>query len=185
APGITGLSPGRPKSAPIIRLYSFLLDKTRVPVTVAVDGQAIAPAHTVTVGATDAPAAPAPTTPTAEISLQSDANTVPLVRLAVARSGDKGDSANIGVIARRPEYLPSIRAALTPAAVGAYFAHVLRGRVERFEVPGIHALNFLLHDALGGGGVASLNLDTQGKTYAQQLLDFPVPVAHTLLRDPA
>ncbi|MFL6651418.1 MAG: acyclic terpene utilization AtuA family protein, partial [Sulfurifustaceae bacterium] len=185
APGITGLSPGRPKSAPIVRLYSFLLDKTRVPVTVAVDGQAIAPAHTVTVGTTDAPAAPAPTTPTVEISSPSDATTVPLVRLAVARSGDKGDSANIGVIARRPEYLPSIRAALTPAAVGAYFAHVLRGRVERFEVPGIHALNFLLHDALGGGGVASLNLDAQGKTYAQQLLDFPVPVAHTLLRDPA
>ena len=75
---------------------------------------------------------------------------------------------------RSPEYLPAIRAALSTEAVAAHFAHVLKGPVERFELPGIHALNFLLYEALGGGGVASSHLDPQGKTYAQQLLDMPV-----------
>jgi hypothetical protein len=104
---------------------------------------------------------------------------LPLIELALARSGDKGDSANIGVIARRPDYLPWLRAALTEQAVAEYFAHVLdprRGRVRRYELPGIHALNFVLEHALGGGGVASLRADPQGKALAQQLLEFPVPV---------
>jgi hypothetical protein len=104
---------------------------------------------------------------------------VPLIRLAFARSGDKGNNANIGVMARKPAYAPYIRAALTEAAVSAWFAHLFeggKGKVERFDLPGTHALNFLLHDALGGGGVASLRNDPQGKALAQQLLDFPVPV---------
>lgn len=174
APGITGLAPGRPRATPVVRLYSFLLPKDRVPARVAIDGEPVALAHDVTIGTDDAPAAanqaPAGSAPTGAGA------SVALHRLAVARSGDKGDDANIGVIVRRPEYLPAIRAALTPDAVARYFAHVAGGHVERFEVPGIHALNFVLHAALGGGGVASLNLDPQGKTYAQQLLDFPVPV---------
>ncbi|MCG8689802.1 MAG: hypothetical protein MI806_01200, partial [Minwuiales bacterium] len=107
--------------------------------------------------------------------------TVPLVRLAHGRSGDKGNSSNIGIIARKPEYLPLLRAALTPEAVAGYMAHVLEetSRVERFEVPGIGAMNFLLHGALGGGGMATLRNDSLGKAYAQILLDFPVeaPVA--------
>jgi hypothetical protein len=77
-----------------------------------------------------------------------------------------------------------IRAALTTAAVQRYFAHVVHGSVERFEVPGIHALNFVLHESLGGGGIASLNLDPQGKTYAQRLLDFPVTISRALLTRP-
>lgn len=101
---------------------------------------------------------------------------MPLIRLAVARSGDKGDDANIGVMARRSDYLPVIRAALTPAAVKRYFAHLAKGEVERFDLPGIHGLNFVLRDSLGGGGTSSLHLDTQAKTYAQLLLAFPVPV---------
>ena len=101
---------------------------------------------------------------------------MPLVRLAVARSGDKGNDANIGVMARRAEYLPAIRAALTPAAVKTYFAHYAEGPVERYDLPGLHALNFVLRDSLGGGGTSSANLDTQAKTYAQLLLAFPVPV---------
>jgi len=94
----------------------------------------------------------------------------------VARSGDKGNDANIGVIARQPHFLPFIRAALTAEAVRERFAHLVEGAVERYELPGVHALNFLLREALGGGGTASLNLDPQGKTYAQVLLDMPVAV---------
>jgi hypothetical protein len=101
---------------------------------------------------------------------------VPLVALAWGRSGDKGNNANIGILAREPDYLPYIRAALTEEAVARYFAHFLEGRVERFDLPGVHGVNFLLHDVLGGGGMASLRNDPQGKTYAQMLLDFPVPV---------
>jgi len=102
--------------------------------------------------------------------------TVPLVRLAWGRSGDKGDAANIGIIARRPEFLPFIRAALTEQAVAGYFAHLVKGKVERFDLPGTHALNFLLQEALGGGGIASIRMDPQAKAYAQMLLDFPVPI---------
>jgi Acyclic terpene utilisation family protein AtuA len=180
APGLTGLSPGRPRTAPIVRLYSFLIDKRDVPVSVAVDGKPVAFEQATTAGTGAAPAstAAAPDTPIANAK-----TTVPLYRLAVARSGDKGDSSNIGVIARKPEYLPAIRAALTTDAVARYFAHVARGRVERFDLPGIHALNFILYESLGGGGIASLNLDAQGKTYAQQLLDFPIPVPAGLVGD--
>jgi hypothetical protein len=101
---------------------------------------------------------------------------VPLIKLAIARSGDKGDDSNVGVMARKPEYLPYIRAALSETAVADYFRHLLKGKVYRFELPGINALNFLLTQSLGGGGVASLRADPQGKCYGQMLLDFPVAV---------
>jgi hypothetical protein len=101
---------------------------------------------------------------------------VPLVRLAWARSGDKGNTANIGVIARRPEWLPLLWARLTPQAVAAYLAHLVHGPVQRFHLPGIHAMNFLLHEALDGGGPASRRMDPLGKGLAQILLDMPVAV---------
>jgi hypothetical protein len=110
---------------------------------------------------------------------------VPLVRLAVARSGDKGDHANIGVIARDRRSLPWLRSALTEHAVAAWMAHVLdpvKGKVTRWELPGMGAFNFLLEHALGGGGIASLRIDPQGKAFAQQLLDLPVRVPASLLR---
>jgi hypothetical protein len=107
-------------------------------------------------------------------------HSVPLVRLAWGRSGDKGDSANIGILARRPEYLPYIRAALTSEAVAQWFAHLVQGPVHRYEWPGLDGLNFLMERALGGGGIASLRIDPQGKAYAQMLLDFPIPVPATL-----
>ena len=113
---------------------------------------------------------------------QGRTQTLPLLRLAWGRSGDKGDTANIGIIARRPEFLPLLRAQLTPAAVKQYLSHLVQGEVERFEVPGIHALNFLLHQALGGGGMASLRLDPLAKGYAQMLLDFPVAVPEAWLK---
>ncbi len=104
---------------------------------------------------------------------------VPLVKLAVARSGDKGNHSNIGVIARDPEYLPWIAEALTPAVIVDWMSHVLdplHGRVERWYLPGSHSLNFLLENALGGGGIASLRIDPQGKAFAQQLLEIPIAV---------
>ena len=112
--------------------------------------------------------------------------TLPLIKLALARSGDKGDHSNIGVIARKPAYVPYIRSALSEEAVSDYMGHVLdkdRGKVTRWELPGINAFNFLLENSLGGGGVASLRSDPQGKGFAQQLLDFPVPVPEELSRE--
>jgi hypothetical protein len=105
--------------------------------------------------------------------------------LAVGRSGDKGNAANIGIIARRPEFLPWLRKTLTADAVLAFFAHTGVTRVERFELPGIQALNFLLHNALGGGGVASLRIDPQGKAFAQMLMDHPVAVPHAVAESAA
>ena len=96
-------------------------------------------------------------------------------------SGDKGNRANIGVIARRPEYLPYIWHALSPEVVAARFRHFLEGDVERFLLPGIGAINFVLHDVLGGGGVASLRNDPQGKAYAQILLAARVKVPQSLV----
>ena len=106
--------------------------------------------------------------------------TVPLIALAVGRSGDKGNSANIGLIARKADFVPWIGAALTEEVVRDWFAHLGVSKVERFELPGMNAFNFLLHDALGGGGVASLRVDAQGKAYAQMLMDYPIPVPAAL-----
>ena len=101
---------------------------------------------------------------------------VPLARLAWGRSGDKGDTSNIGVIARRTEFMPAIAASLTPEAVRSWLAHLVEGQVQRFDWPGLNGWNFVLRQALGGGGVASLRYDPQGKSYAQILMDFPVRV---------
>ena len=102
--------------------------------------------------------------------------TVPLIALAYGRSGDKGDDANVGVLARRPEFVPLLRCALTASALKAYLAHLVEGEVERFEIPGLFGFNFLMHRALGGGGTASLRHDAQGKMLAQILMDFPIEV---------
>jgi len=90
---------------------------------------------------------------------------VKLGRVAHARSGDKGDASNVGLIAATPELYELLRREVTAERVKAHFAEVCRGEVERFEVPNLLALNFLLHDALGGGGTASLLTDAQGKTH--------------------
>jgi hypothetical protein len=93
-----------------------------------------------------------------------------LFRIAHGRSGDKGDTVNIGVIARRPEFYPFLVETLTPERVRRHFHGLVRGGVERFELPNLHALNFLLHEALGGGGTVSLMTDAQGKTYSTAML---------------
>jgi hypothetical protein len=115
----------------------------------------------------------------ASASIPADAKRVPLIRLAHGRSGDKGDKANIGVIARSAEDLPLLSAWLTPERVAAHFAHRSPSRVERFDLPGLNAINFVLHDVLGGGGMASLHTDNLAKAYAQVLLAMEVPAPAT------
>ena len=173
APGTTGFS-GRPRAQPKVAMFSFLAPKETAMPRLTVDEQALAfdapntgalpkPALAATYG-NDLPQVP-----------EGARIAVPLIALAYARSGDKGDSANIGVIARRPEFIALIREEVTPARVKDYFAPLVGGTVERFDVPGIGAFNFLLTQALGGGGMASLRNDPFGKGFAQILLDLPVP----------
>lgn len=102
--------------------------------------------------------------------------TVPLYRLAHARSGDKGDTANVGVIALDPLYYRVLVEVLTTERVAAHFAGICLGEVERYELPNLHALNFLLHRALGGGGTVSLRTDAQGKTLSTAMLRMEVEV---------
>jgi len=101
---------------------------------------------------------------------------VPLGRIAHTRSGDKGDMCNIGVIAFKPEHYPVILRAVTPARVKEFFGDLVRGRVERFELPNLGAINLLLHESLGGGGTVSLHVDAQGKTYGAALLGLEIEV---------
>jgi hypothetical protein len=181
--GTTGWFGSRPQIGPVYRVFSTTIERTAVAQTVSLDGRIETvptppPAYAWTPPAAQAPGpvAPASAGPT---------RTVPLIELAWARSGDKGDAFNIGVIARRPEYLPHLRAALTEDRLADWFAHEFEGArrpgVTRFEVPGLQALNILFHEALGGGQFASLRLDPLAKGKAQQLLDMPVAVPASLL----
>ncbi|MDO7467127.1 acyclic terpene utilization AtuA family protein [Acinetobacter baumannii] len=180
APALAGIVGGRPKASPVIKLFSFLIDKNQVNVEIDFDGQrypieipqGVSTEQLLTLTAGE------------NAVYQGDEIEVPLIEIAHARSGDKGNHSNIGVIARKADYLPWIRAALTEQSVASYMQHVLdaeKGRVIRYELPGLNALNFMLENALGGGGVASLRIDPQGKAFAQQLLDMPVKVPAHLL----
>lgn len=106
---------------------------------------------------------------------------VQLLKIAHARSGDKGDTANIGLIARKPEFYPVIADQVTTARVREHFKGICKGEVERFELPNLMALNFLLHQSLGGGGTVSLKTDPQGKTLSSALLRMEVEVDEGLL----
>ncbi|MEO7940930.1 MAG: acyclic terpene utilization AtuA family protein, partial [Burkholderiaceae bacterium] len=191
APGTTGAGGGRASASPLIRQFAFLLPKDRVVAQVQILGGAtlaIAPPVNAklprpapqqparsTVDFTS-PSAAASSAPPSALGQSSDTITLPLIRLAWARSGDKGDTSTIGVIARRPELLPLLRAQLSEAAVAAYLAHLVKGRVTRFEVPGIHAFNFVCEQALDGGGMSSMRNDALGKGMAQILLSMPISV---------
>ncbi len=173
---------GRPKPSPVVRLFSFLVASDKVPVAVALDGTdlgyvppeiPVEDGECYGAGVPDAPDAP-----------DADGEALVTCRLedlAWARSGDKGDAANIGVIARRPELMAWIWRALDEKTLAATFQPWLKGKVERFYLPGTHAMNILMHGALGGGGIASLLNDPQGKSYAQVLLSVPVDVPERLV----
>jgi acyclic terpene utilization AtuA family protein len=189
AQGMTGYFGGRPRVAPSIGVYHLLVDKSTVEVQIRLDdevrGVRIAP------GDPDVRGGTAPLEDGDGAPPQGHTVTVPLRRLAYARSGDKGNQANIGVIARRPEFAPVIREQLTAERVRAFFAQYLTGGVQRWDMPGLSALNFVLDGALGGkGGTSTLRYDPQGKSYAAMLLLVPIVVpaewdASSLLRDAA
>ncbi|HKI47215.1 MAG TPA: hypothetical protein VKA08_17930 [Balneolales bacterium] len=106
---------------------------------------------------------------------------VPLLRIAHARSGDKGNGSNVGVIARHPDIYPFLKDKLTSGVVKEHMKHICKGEVERYEMENLHALNFILHESLGGGGTVSLKLDAQGKTHAALLLRMELDVPDELI----
>ena len=106
---------------------------------------------------------------------------VQLIKIAHARSGDKGDTANIGLIALKPEYYPILVEQVTAERVKEHFTGICKGKVERFELPNLGALNFLLHEALGGGGTITLKHDAQGKTLSTALLRMEIEVPDELM----
>ncbi len=180
SPGTTGAG-GRPSPSPMIRQYAFLLDKTALQpaVVMAEERQPVVIAAHV-----NQPVAEKKGSPQAAFAapaLGDDAVTVPLIQLAYARSGDKGDTSNIGIIARQAAYLPYIKASVTEKTVADWLAHLVKGQVTRFDLPGIHAVNFVCEQALGGGGMSSLRNDPLGKGMAQMVLSMPVRVPQGLL----
>ncbi|MFT4672041.1 MAG: hypothetical protein ACI945_001381 [Pseudohongiellaceae bacterium] len=181
-PGLSGFAGARPKPSPVVRLFSFALPKGNMPIQIEFDGTYIDCPDTLgTALNRDQIIRPQPP---AKIP-DADRVEVPLIKLALARSGDKGNKANVGIIARDPEYLPYIYAALTEQVVAERFAHFLpEGAaqqsacyVERYLMPGSNAINFLIHDVLGGGGMASIRNDAQGKGFGQLMLDAPIRVS--------
>ncbi|VTU31660.1 hypothetical protein H4CHR_02852 [Variovorax sp. PBS-H4] len=179
APGTTGFS-GRQKPQAVFRLFSFLWPKSRVPVSVVIDKERneveIAPSASESVPGGGARFSHQPL-PAGETV------TVPLSAIAVARSGDKGDRAHLAIIARQPRFAALIGTQLTEAAMRSWFDHLAKGRVHRYEVPGIHAYNYVLDEALGGGGAASLRNDPLGKTFSQIALTHPVDIPKAWLPD--
>ena len=183
-PGLCGFAGGRPKPSPIVRLFSFELPKGALTAQVEINGLLLECPDTrgkaLALKSIVRPGIP-------EVPNPENLVAVPLVALAYARSGDKGDKSNIGVIARKAEYLPYIYAALTEQAVAQRFAHFIQSAadtaVERYLMPGCHGINFLIHDVLGGGGMASLRNDSQGKGFGQLLLDAQIPVSAEIVAD--
>lgn len=175
APGFTGMGGNRPKVMPLVRLFSIAVDKEAVDAQVEVwvgEQKVSVPGRPRSeIGETNAPQ-PEIHAPVESASLTP----VPLIELAWGRSGDKGNHANIGIIARKAEYLPYIRQALQADLVARLLEHYAPAEVRRFDLPGIHGLNFMLYDVLGGGGIASLRNDPQGKGYAQILLGTAIPL---------
>jgi hypothetical protein len=175
SPGTTGSGNGRPAPSPSIRQYSFLLDKTMLKPAVVMDGVR-----------TEVPIPPGEATPAAPVrasvadagdaGASQDAVEVPLIRIAWGRSGDKGDTSNIGLIARKPEYLPLLRRQVSTERVAEWLGYLVKGPVTRYDLPGFDAVNFVCESALDGGGMASLRNDPLGKGMAQILLTMPVRV---------
>lgn len=180
---ITGFAGGRPAVTPIVRLASCLVARDRVTPKVVVDGAAIDVPSAAPATSTE-PARAITPTPATLPSAPTATREVPLRWVARARSGDKGNVANVGVLARRPELAAVLREVLTEDAVARWLAHLVKGRVTRHEWPGLDGFNFVLEDGLGGGGIASLRHDPQGKSMAQLLLEMPVRVPEALAVDP-
>ncbi|XP_016312482.1 uncharacterized protein LOC107665934 [Sinocyclocheilus anshuiensis] len=182
APGLTAIVGGRPRISPVLKPFFFLHPKADLEVHIYVNGELVE-THREAVSDPSLTEGHDPFLHSEEhgqapTDLPSGPHTFRLEELAYTRSGDKGDSSNIGVIARHPLYFPYLKKFLTAEVVEQYFQHLIRKdqtdlpSVIRYELPGIHGLNFILQNSLGGGGVASLRSDPQGKAYGQMLLDY-------------
>lgn len=179
-PGTTGFA-GRPTAQQVYRLWSYLADKEALEITVTVNGRKLdfaAPRP----GQEFERAASGYVTP--PVSEDMDLVRIPLRSVAVARSGDKGDVSHLALIARDPAFYDVLRNRITPEVISEHFAHLAKGKVERFDVPGISAINFLLHSALGGGGTASLRSDALGKAFGEIALDMEITVPRSLMLNP-
>lgn len=181
-PGLTAGGRGLPKPTPLVRLRSYLVPRDRFRPTIFLDGEAVLYEEPAVRSGSEGPATPALSS---ERVVVEDFIELPLIAIAHARSGDKGADSNIGVRARHPDFLPLLRDQLSAELVADYMSHRVSGCVTRYDVPGVDALNFVLRDALGGGGIASLRFDPQGKAYAQQLLDLSLRVPAEWLDHPA
>eukprot|EP00811_Abedinium_folium_P028846 NODE_4497_length_1884_cov_5.381901.p1 GENE.NODE_4497_length_1884_cov_5.381901~~NODE_4497_length_1884_cov_5.381901.p1 ORF type:complete len:539 (-),score=138.67 NODE_4497_length_1884_cov_5.381901:266-1729(-) len=173
AQGITG-GAGGAGIQPMISAFMFLVPKAGIPNRVVLDSRetiCTVPTDGGFAGSASESVTPVPAEPPTGLTVR-----VPLLDLCWARSGDKGNFANIGLIARRPEYLPWLRHQVTPERVREHFGHNITGDVLRFDLPGTSSVNFLLHDTLGGGGTSSLHSDPLAKTYGQVLLQMEVDV---------
>ncbi|CAG2203620.1 unnamed protein product [Mytilus edulis] len=177
APGLTGLVGGRPRVSPILRLFSFMYPKKDIEIDIFLNGNHVEKFEPQEIPVAEYPKAKEQNV-VDEVIVQTGNKSYRLEDLAYTRSGDKGNMCNIGVIARHPAILPYLRQQLTSEAVQKYFSHLFdnpsNASVQRYYVPGIHGMNFVLPESLGGGGVASLRSDPQGKAYGQMLLDFIV-----------
>jgi hypothetical protein len=176
AQGMTGVFAGRPRVAPSIVVHHLLVEKADTPVRVLV-GESDEDERSFDVEI--APGSPDAVTSTERLpetpGTGTTGSTVPLLDIAVGRSGDKGNLANIGLIARRPDYAEILRTQVTAERVAAHLAHVSPGEVRRYGVPGIDGVNIVVEDVLGGtGGTSTLRYDPQGKSYAAMLLSLPV-----------
>lgn len=196
APGFTHLVGGRPTVSPVLKLFSYLYPRDQIDIQIYLNGEHVEKFE-------ESKSSPLMDTEEVKKDRKSDFQeqkfgnfllknkrkgscTFPLSALAYTRSGDKGNNANIGVVCKNPGFYPFIAEILTAEAVEEYFSHVFEDRaigcsVKRYELPGISALNFVLENSLGGGGIASLRSDPQGKGYGQMLLDFKIKNVPDLL----
>ena len=181
APGLSGFQGARPKPSPLVRLFSYLTPKQDITLKIECDG--------ITQEWRDSPGTPFIKNPVKRhappaMPAMDETKQLPLIELAWGRSGDKGNKANIGIIARHPDYLPFIWNEIDEEVIAQRFAHFIEGankqeilgKIERYYLPGSNAINYVIDDILGGGGVASIRNDPQGKGYAQILLAHPVCV---------
>ena len=184
APGLTHLVGGRPKVSPVLKLFSYLYPRDKIDIEIHMNGEFVEKFNqpsferTKTDQTTGGDAGMPLPHPLLK-NMNKGSCSFPLGALAYTRSGDKGNDANIGVVCKNPGFFPFIKEALTEKAVEDYFLHVFENqdeqfKVKRYELPGISAFNFVLKNSLGGGGIASLRSDPQGKGYGQLLLDFKI-----------
>ncbi|MGC6511910.1 MAG: acyclic terpene utilization AtuA family protein [Parvibaculales bacterium] len=183
-PGLAMFAGARPKPSPVVRLFSFLTAKEALTVEIHLSGEVVIFTPDTPSTSEQAPVpvpTPKPTSMPDTPDMQGEMTEVPLIKLAWGRSGDKGNKANIGIIARQAAYLPYIWHSLDESVLADRFAHFIdadrpASAVVRYLLPGSHAINFLIDKVLGGGGVASLRNDPQGKAFAQILLDQPISI---------